>query len=293
MTMRDRILRIGLAFLAIGAAVVGGWAAFAPKSFYTDFPGGGRHWISADGPFNEHLVRDVGELNLALVVITVWAIVSLSMPLVRATLAGWIVTGALHTIYHFGHMHPDETSDQLAIGISLTLVPVVAIGLLLMTRGADASSGSRSTARSGQPRSAAPDVGALAVIGLVAAGPQLALPGLLAHDCSSEPKRGRRRWSRPPSRLRSSPGCRRNQIPQSSLYGVYHPTSRAAHIVPTRAIPQSSLRNSERVRPACSMMARNVPCGRSRRLGTITSHVLPLASVLHNAVWLPLPRLGA
>lgn len=69
---------------------------------------------------------------------------------------------------------------------------------------------------------------------------------------------------------------------QSSAYRVY-----------PRPVAQSSLRNSERVSPACSMIARNVPCGRSRRFGTITSHVLPLASVRYNAVWLPLPRLGA
>ena len=133
--MRDRVLRIGMAFLALGALPVGVWATIAPKSFYNDFPGGGRHWIRLDGPFNEHLVRDVGELNLALVVITAFAIVTLSLPLVRATLAGWIVTGALHAIYHWANMHPYETGDQLAIGLTLTFVPVLAFGLLLATRG--------------------------------------------------------------------------------------------------------------------------------------------------------------
>ena len=34
--------------------------------FYDDFPGLGRSWVAADGPYNEHLVRDVGALNLAL-----------------------------------------------------------------------------------------------------------------------------------------------------------------------------------------------------------------------------------
>ena len=44
--------------------VVGGstglWATLSPRSFYDEFPGGGRAWVAADGPYNEHLVRDFG-----------------------------------------------------------------------------------------------------------------------------------------------------------------------------------------------------------------------------------------
>ena len=89
--MKHRLLRIGLLYQAGALALVGFWAAFAPKSFYTDFPGGGRHWISADGPFNQHRVRDVGELSLALFVVLVAAAITLSLPLVRASLVAVIV----------------------------------------------------------------------------------------------------------------------------------------------------------------------------------------------------------
>jgi len=41
--MRALWTRIGLAYIAAGFALVGFWAAFAPRSFYTDFPGAGRH----------------------------------------------------------------------------------------------------------------------------------------------------------------------------------------------------------------------------------------------------------
>ena len=58
--------RIIVALLAISALVLGFWAAFDPRGFYANFPGGGRHWVSADGPYNEHLVRDFGSLNLGL-----------------------------------------------------------------------------------------------------------------------------------------------------------------------------------------------------------------------------------
>ena len=62
---------IALAILAVNAALLGGWALVAPASFYRSFPGGGRSWVSIDGPYNEHLLRDVGGLNLALLVLTV------------------------------------------------------------------------------------------------------------------------------------------------------------------------------------------------------------------------------
>ena len=58
--------RITLAVLAVQGLVLGCWAAFAPRSLYDDFPGFGHHWVVVDGPYNEHLVRDVGSLFLAL-----------------------------------------------------------------------------------------------------------------------------------------------------------------------------------------------------------------------------------
>jgi fructose-specific phosphotransferase system IIC component len=126
--------RIGLAYLAAGFALVGFWAAFAPRSFYTDFPGAGRHWISPDGPYNQHLIRDVGELNLALMVVVVAAAVSLSVPLVRAALVATLVNGVLHVGYHVGHVDMFSSSDQGAIIGSLVLAPLVALVLLVVVR---------------------------------------------------------------------------------------------------------------------------------------------------------------
>ena len=52
---------------ALGA-FVGAWALAAPRSFYDGFPMPGLlgAWVASDGPYNEHLVRDVGSLYLAL-----------------------------------------------------------------------------------------------------------------------------------------------------------------------------------------------------------------------------------
>ena len=127
-------LRLGLVYQAGAFALVGFWAAFAPRSFYTDFPGAGRHWISPDGPYNQHLVRDVGELSLALFAVMVVALVTLSIPLVRAALLAVIVNGVLHVVYHARHLDPFSSSDGAAVIGSLVLAPIIAVVLLVLTR---------------------------------------------------------------------------------------------------------------------------------------------------------------
>jgi hypothetical protein len=130
--MRDTVLRIGLAALAVPAFIVGAWAGFAPRSFYDDFPGFGRMWVAPDGPYNQHLVRDVGVLNLALVTVTVVALVTLVPMLVRGVLAAWLVYSVPHLVYHLRNMGPFETADQVSIAASLAFVPLLAVVLLVI-----------------------------------------------------------------------------------------------------------------------------------------------------------------
>jgi hypothetical protein len=149
---RRLVERILLAVLAISILPVSLWASFAPRSFYTDFPGGGRSWVAVDGPYNEHLVRDVGALDLALVVIAVYAIVSLSRPLVRATALGFLVSGTLHLAYHLRHLDLYDTSDQIANAVGLAVTPLAALALLGATmRASTASSSASSTSGSQAP----------------------------------------------------------------------------------------------------------------------------------------------
>ena len=69
---RSDIARWSLVLIALLMAPAGLQAAFAPRSFFEDFPIG-RGWISAgDANYDEHLVRDVGALFLALIVVTLW-----------------------------------------------------------------------------------------------------------------------------------------------------------------------------------------------------------------------------
>ena len=77
--------------LAATPLVVGVWALLLPRSFYDDFPSEGRDWVSALGPYDEHLVRDVGALNLALCALLVFAAVVLEKRLVQAALVAWLV----------------------------------------------------------------------------------------------------------------------------------------------------------------------------------------------------------
>ena len=56
------LLRVTLACLAFSAAVPGVLATISPSAFYDDFPFG-RFWVQMLPPFNEHLIRDVGNYN--------------------------------------------------------------------------------------------------------------------------------------------------------------------------------------------------------------------------------------
>jgi len=138
------VVRIGLGVLAISGAVLGVWAGLAPHSFYDDFPGFGRHWVSVDGPYNEHLVRDVGWLNLALTVVTVWAMVTLARSLVLAILVGWLVVDLPHLVYHAANLDGLSTGDSTAEIISLALGPAIAAALLVLVARRDDTAGATS-----------------------------------------------------------------------------------------------------------------------------------------------------
>ena len=102
--MRDTTTRVLLIIIGIGNAVVGLWAAVAPQSFYDDFPGAGRHWVAVDGPYNEHLVRDVGVLNLALAAIVVAVLLRPERYLVMVVAAAELVYSTPHFLYHLAHL---------------------------------------------------------------------------------------------------------------------------------------------------------------------------------------------
>lgn len=132
--MRERAPRIIVGLLALTGLVLGVWAAFDPHGFFADFPGGGRHWVSADGPYNEHLVRDFGSLNLGLAAV---ALVALWRPVRELCIAvglANIVYQAPHLVYHLRHLDLYDTADKIgnvaSLGAGLVL-PVVLVALVL------------------------------------------------------------------------------------------------------------------------------------------------------------------
>jgi 2-alkyl-3-oxoalkanoate reductase len=119
-----RLVRLLLGILAASSVLVGVWAEFFPRGFYDDFPGGGRHWVSADGPYNEHLIRDFGALNLALALVLIVAAVNLGPLLVRTAAAAALVYGLPHFVYHLRHLDVYDTGDQMANVLALALAVV-------------------------------------------------------------------------------------------------------------------------------------------------------------------------
>ena len=132
--MRDRVVRVVLAVWAVASVQLGIWATFAPRSFFDDYPGFGRHWVRVDGPYNEHLVRDFGALNLALAVVTIAALVTLSRPMVIAVAVAWLAWGVPHLVYHLRHLDVfSSTDDKVLNVVALSALPVLAVVVLVLT----------------------------------------------------------------------------------------------------------------------------------------------------------------
>lgn len=130
-----RRTRMALALLALQGTVVGLWGLFAPRSFYDGFPGLGRHWVSLDGPYSEHLIRDVGSLFLALLVMTVaaWAAPG-ERGLTRLVGLAWLAYAVPHLVYHYLHLDVFDPVDQ-ALNVVVLAVTVLVPAYLALAPG--------------------------------------------------------------------------------------------------------------------------------------------------------------
>jgi len=125
--------KIALVVIAGGALLVGVWAQLFPRSFYDDFPGAGRVWVAVDGPYNEHLVRDVGGLQLALALVAIVALVSGSVLVARVAGGAALVYGVPHLVYHAVHLDAFDTGDKVALVGSLGLAALAAVAAVAPT----------------------------------------------------------------------------------------------------------------------------------------------------------------
>ncbi|KAA5826844.1 hypothetical protein ABT337_09025 [Saccharopolyspora hirsuta] len=118
-------LRAGLAALTFVHAATGVWTSFFPRSFYDDVP-----TVNDYPPFNEHLFRDFGAMNLAMAVVLGAAAVRLERTLVQIALAANLVWAVPHLVFHAAH----PTGSALVA--ALAAVVVIPSVLLVLSRGA-------------------------------------------------------------------------------------------------------------------------------------------------------------
>ncbi|RYI99988.1 MAG: hypothetical protein EON52_24640 [Actinomycetales bacterium] len=123
-----------LAITTLIGLYVGLWAATAPRSFYDSFPGLGHLWVAVDGPFNEHLVRDVGTLYVALAAASIVAAASHRVDAGRVVGLAWLVFSIPHLTYHLAHLEGFDVVDVVGQVVSLGLTVVLAVPLLAPAR---------------------------------------------------------------------------------------------------------------------------------------------------------------
>lgn len=126
--------RFIVAVLAAVAAVVGVWAAAFPESFYADFPAPGRNWVSALGPYHEHLTRDVGALYLGLLVVSVWTWRRPTPGALQMTGGAWSIFNAEHLLWHSLHLAVFPPLDKIGNLAALGTLLALSTLLLLPTR---------------------------------------------------------------------------------------------------------------------------------------------------------------
>ena len=126
-------VRLLLAWFALFGLVVGSWQAFLPDSFYADFPGLGHRWVSPDGPYNEHLMRDVGQGGLAVGTVALVALLTGVVWLARAAGLAVVVANLPHQLYHQAHVSVlPTTADQVLQTGALTAVSLASVALLVL-----------------------------------------------------------------------------------------------------------------------------------------------------------------
>ncbi|MFS8103079.1 hypothetical protein LFM09_38725 [Lentzea alba] len=127
--------RISLAFIGVTSAYVGIYAYFAAASWYANFPGFGLRWLPQLGPYNEHLIKDVGAMYLALTVLSFLAFANARKPvIVQMTGAALLVFNTLHFVYHLTMLHMYEPRDQWLNAVLLGLLVVLSVILVIQPR---------------------------------------------------------------------------------------------------------------------------------------------------------------
>jgi hypothetical protein len=127
--VRRGVARVALLLLAAAGLYQGIWAQVAPRSFFEDFPGG-MSWVAGDGPYNEHLTRDIGGLVNGLSVVAIVAAWSLSRTLLVANALGWLVYALPHLGYHLSQPLDEAGMQALNVLVLSSEIVLPVLGLL-------------------------------------------------------------------------------------------------------------------------------------------------------------------
>jgi alkylhydroperoxidase family enzyme len=127
-------IRFLLLALGIPQGLIGLWALLAPQSFYDDFPSGTDGWVHVLGPFDEHLVTDVGALFVALGVLLTLAAINLRRSAVVGATVAWLVFSVCHLVWHLFNLEPYGTADAVANAFTLGWTVVGGALILFLAR---------------------------------------------------------------------------------------------------------------------------------------------------------------
>jgi hypothetical protein len=127
------VVRVLLAVLALSSLGLGVYALLSPSGFYESFPSG-RGWVALDGPYNEHLVRDFGGLNLGLGLVLAAAAATGGRTLARVAAVSGLLFAVPHLAYHAANLEPYGTGDAIANIATLSVGVVLAVAVLALTR---------------------------------------------------------------------------------------------------------------------------------------------------------------
>ena len=124
------LTRVALAYILVTGAVVGVWAFCFPVEFYNTFPGFGRTWVSMDGPFNQHLVRDAGAAYLMTGALAGLRLVLPSAATPFAVGFATLFFNVPHFIYHSTHLGMFGPVDQ-ALNVAVLLLAIICSAWLI------------------------------------------------------------------------------------------------------------------------------------------------------------------
>lgn len=137
--MMRKLQTSALIALTITGIVIGPWALLIPRAFYDEFPLPHHPWISVDGPYNEHLVNDVGTFYLALAIAGLLVLQHRRPGEIRILGAAWTAFSVPHLWYHLHHLPCYTFVDQIGLTATLGGTLLLAVALLWPIRSTDES----------------------------------------------------------------------------------------------------------------------------------------------------------